>query len=219
MTASSCIMSQFHLQPWGMVVDYMARFSQGASVTDAFKVSLHGALMCGRLDEAKGYASCIKGLDDESILNACRLVWFDQVCRGKQGFGVPHDAVPNHETCENVHTMVKRVDSFLKQFGPIVVQCPLFGRCTDAVGGDGDFVTRDTIWDLKVSKNKPSSKHTLQLAMYYLLACRSTVPEYKNLTKIGIFNPRLNVAYVLDMRTVSQSVIKKIETDVIRYRD
>ena len=62
------------------------------------------------------------GLDDDSILNACRLVWFDQVFRtGTRGFGDPLDAVPDHETCENVRTMVKRAATFFKQFGPSIM--------------------------------------------------------------------------------------------------
>ena len=35
--------------------------------------------------------------------------------------------------------------------------------------GDGDFLTADTLWDFKVSKSKPTNKHTLQLLMYLLL--------------------------------------------------
>ena len=204
----------------GMVVDYMTRFDQGAPIRDAFHVSILGAAQCNRSEEAEEYISQIKGLDDDSILNACKLVWFDQVFRtGNVGFGDPNDAVPDHETCENVRTMIKRAATFFRQFGPIIIDGPTFmgGYSGIVTRGDGDFVTKNTIWDFKVSKNEPNSKHTLQVAMYYLMAHRSVIPEYKELTKIGIFNPRLNTAYVLDMRAVPEPVIRTIEKDVIGY--
>lgn len=34
--------------------------------------------------------------------------------------------------------------------------------------GDGDYLTKDTLWDFKVSKKELNSKHTLQLLMYYI---------------------------------------------------
>ena len=35
--------------------------------------------------------------------------------------------------------------------------------------GDGDYLTEDTLWDFKVSKEEPKSKYTLQLLMYYIM--------------------------------------------------
>lgn len=204
----------------GMVVDYLTRLDQGAPVSEAFRISMRGAELCNRKMEAESYLSHIKGLDDESILNACRLVWFDQVYRaGTRGFGDPLDAIPDHETCENVRTMVKRAAMFFKQFGPVVSDCPVFpgGYTNTVVNGDGDFTTKDTIWDFKVSKNEPTIYNTLQVAMYYLMAKHSTLSEYKELKNIGIFNPRLNTAYVLDMNTLDPATIKGIEKDVIGY--
>ncbi len=204
----------------GMVVDYLTRMDQGASASEAFKISILGAELCNRKSEAELYLSDIKGLDDNSILNACRLVWFDQVYRaGTRGFGDPCDAVPDQETCENVRTMVKRAATFFRQFGPVTSDCPKFpGGYTDIiVNGDGDFTTEDTVWDFKVSKNEPTIYNTLQVAIYYLMAHHSTVPEYRKLKKIGIFNPRLNAAYVLDMEQLPKSVLDEIEKDVIGY--
>ena len=53
--------------------------------------------------------------------------------------------------------------------------------------------------------------------MYYIMAHRSGNPEYKGLSKIGIFNPRLNVAYLLDMSTVPAEIIHIIEDEIICY--
>ncbi len=108
----------------GMVVDYLTRFDQGSPASEAFRISLKGAALCNREKEAEAYLSGIRGLDDDSVLNACRLVWFDQVYRtGTRGFGDPADAIPDHETCENVRTMVKRASEFFKRYGPVVHDC------------------------------------------------------------------------------------------------
>ncbi len=205
----------------GMVVDYLTRLDQGSPSSEAFQISLKGAILSNRQKEAEAYLSGIKGLDDDSILNACRLVWFDQVYRtGTRGFGDPTDAVPDHETCENIRTMVRRASEFFKKYGPVVQDCPVFpGGYTETItAGDGDFTTEDTLWDFKVSKNEPTINNTLQVAIYFIMAHHSTIQAYQNLTKIGLFNPRLNVAYLLDMSKVPDSIIREIESEVIRYR-
>lgn len=60
---------------------------------------------------------------------------------------------------------------FFDQYGPITLDGFVFvGGYTDIVSsGDGDFLTKDTLWDFKVSKDKPKSAHTLQLLMYYIM--------------------------------------------------
>ncbi len=49
------------------------------------------------------------------------------------------------------------------------------------------------------------------------MAHHSTVPEYRKLTKVGLFNPRLNAAYLLDMDNVPESVTARIESEVMQY--
>ena len=71
--------------------------------------------------------------------------------------------------------------------------------------------------DFKVTKSKPTNKHTLQLLMYWIMGQHSGKPEYKNLTNLGIFNPRLNTVYLLDMGNVSAKTIADVEKNVICY--
>ena len=39
--------------------------------------------------------------------------------------------------------------------------------------GDGDFLTKDTLWDFKVSKSKIDRKQTLQILMYWIMGKHS----------------------------------------------
>ena len=73
------------------------------------------------------------------------------------------------------------------------------------------------MWDFKVSKSKPTNKHTLQLLMYWIMGQHSGKIEYKGINKLGIFNPRLNTVCVLKIEDIPQDIIKAVETDVICY--
>ena len=98
--------------------------------------------------------------------------------------------------------MVERSIAFWKKYGPITKDGFTFeknGYTKTVDSGDGDYLTEDTLWDFKVSKSKPTNKHTLQLLMYWIMGQHSGKPEFKNITKLGIFNPRLNTVYTLNI--------------------
>lgn len=74
-----------------------------------------------------------------------------------------------------------------------------------------NYLTSDGLWDLKVSKSKPTSKHTLQLLMYWIMGKHSGQKIYDNIQKFGIFNPRLNTVYTMDVRLIPQETIEEVE--------
>lgn len=128
---------------------------------------------------------------------------------------------PDEETISNIRVMVNRSLGFFESYGPIVKEGFTFegGGYTDVVNtGDGDFLTEDTLWDFKVSKSKPTNKHTLQLLMYYLMGMNSVHPEFEHIKKLGIFNPRLNKVFLLPVKTISDEVIDQVNTTVIGYK-
>ena len=53
--------------------------------------------------------------------------------------------------------------------------------------------------------------------MYYLMGKHSGIDIFKSITRIGFFNPRLNIAYVLDVKDVPDAILKAVEQDVIGY--
>ncbi|SEF58297.1 hypothetical protein [Lachnospira multipara] len=91
------------------------------------------------------------------------------------------------------------------------------GYTGEVMSGDGDFLTEDTLWDFKVSKYKPKAKNTMQLLMYWIMGQHSGQEIYKNITKIGIYNPRLGEIYILDIKKISEDVIKEIERNILCY--
>lgn len=220
----------------GMTVDYLTRFMTGGSVKDAFEISILGykqrKILLGRRAiwndkkqkiDIRTLIKQIHGLDDSSIVAACKAcsydVWFRNPFSAMRSKGAT-DITPNDETINNIRIMVQRSMAFWKKFGPIMVSGFTFERkgYTKTVNaGDGDYLTADTLWDFKVTKSKPTSQHTLQLLMYWIMGQHSRKKEFRNITKLGIFNPRLNKAYLLDVYTIPHEIIQVVENDVICY--
>lgn len=215
----------------GLAVDYMLRYlmSEKANIIKAFEVSCMGAIISEKLmnNEAKkeicGYLKNIKGLDDNSIINACKAVTFDVWFRNFSGAMKSRkacDTNPNAETIENIRIYIQRSLKFWDLYGPIKAEGITFekkGYTKTVSTGDADYLTNDTLWDIKVLKSSIQSKHTLQLLMYYIMGKHSEKSEFNDITKIGIYNPRLNEAYILKVSEIPEEIIKMVEKDVICY--
>lgn len=205
----------------GIAVDYMTRFMLGTSKRDAFKISLIGARLACEDDMADIFLSKIEGLDDKSLKYACKLAGYDTVYRAGISTFVPVDTIePNKETLENIRIMVNRSLHFFELYGPITKDGFDFrpnGYTNTVDTGDGDFLTKDTLWDFKTSKNEPKNTQTLQLLMYYVMGKKSGQKIFNNIKKIGIYNPRLNVVYTYDMSNFPKELIEDIENNVICY--
>lgn len=232
-----------------MVVDYLTRYLMGTDIVEAFRISLKGAFVAEKMGGVKKASNVadqllkgIKGLDDNSVINACKLVTFDVWFRNPLGAKMAkgyNETNPDKATIENIQALIKRSISFFEKYGPVTKDGftfePVdadnkayekmmksgkgsFGGYTAKVdSGDGDFLTADTLWDFKVSKTKPTNKHTLQLLMYWIMGKHSGQDIFNGITKLGIFNPRLNTVYILEMSKVPYEIIETVEREVICY--
>lgn len=220
----------------GIVVDYLTRYMSGDDIEEAFKISILGykarLMLLGpdilKKDQKKKIdilylLNQITDLDDESIVAACKACTYDVWLRNPMGAMMAKGAEetePDIATIENIRTMVNRSLNFWEIYGPVTVDGFTFETdgYTDVVdSGDGDYLTADTLWDFKVSKSNPTSKNTLQLLMYWIMGKHSCKDEFKGINKLGFFNPRLNIVYLLDMDSVPAEVIKEVENEVICY--
>ena len=124
-------------------------------------------------------------------------------------------------TIENIRIMVQRSLHFFETYGPITLDGFTFGSAyTDTItSGDGDFLTKDTLWDFKVIKSKPNKDYTLQVLIYYLMGIRSNQPEFLSISKLGFFNPRQNIVYQTAIADIPKEVIETVEKNVIGYTD
>lgn len=156
----------------GIVVDYLTRYMMGAESIKAFEISCRGAFLAEELfgyknaiKEAEKYFLNINSLDEKSIINACKLATFDTWVRNPRGAMAARTAEetnPDFNTIENIKIMVERGLCFWKEYGPIVKDHFTFeetGYTKTVDSGDGDFLTKDTLWDFKVSKSTITNKY------------------------------------------------------------
>lgn len=212
----------------GIAVDYLSRVMTGATPTEAFHIPLLGvrALADTGIDETATYEALLAGIDgltDESIICACRLAGYDAAFRAGVAAWRPADpgSGPDAQTIQNIRTMVERAVVFFEKYGPVKVDGPTFsGGYTDTVSkGDGDFITEDTLWDFKVSKQKVNPKQTLQILMYYLLWRRSENADKVTIEKLGLYNPRQDIVYLKNIADIPADVINEVDLDIIGYDD
>lgn len=205
----------------GQTVDYMSRLVAGVDDPEsAFRISLFGAILAGRPQRGTELLSQIHGLDDASLGAACKLSSYDAYFRSPNMKAVhPVEPEPNHDTLFNIRLMITRMVRFLSEYGPVIKSgFTMEGGYTDIVSsGDGDFLTEDTLWDVKTSKFPPKSSDTLQVLMYYIMGKHSWNESFQKIQSIGIVNPRLNSIWTIDAAQVPHSVIEEVERHVIGY--
>jgi len=204
----------------GLAVDYLTRLILYRNPLQAFKISIMGAALIGEENQALKKATSIKELNSKAIIAACQLAGYDVCFRaGPMWYKPVNGIVPNDLTVKNIKVMVNRSLAFFKEYGPVVKDGFTFeGGYTKTVNtGDGDFITANTLWDFKVSKDEPKSAHTLQLLMYYIMGQHSVNKDLHGITQLGIFNPRLNKIYIKPISEIPSEIIKQIEDDVICY--
>lgn len=204
----------------GLAVDYLTRFMRTQEVEDSFKVSLVGARLVKKAKLAQVLMDDISGLDDKSIIAACKLVGFDVCARaGASKYKAVELINPDTTTIENIRIMVKRSLLFFEKYGPVIKDGFTFeGGYSNIVNtGDGDFLTEDTLWDFKVSKTEPKKEHTLQILMYYIMGKKSVHYEFQQIKNLGIYNPRLNKVYLLNIQDISPDIITEVANNVIGY--
>ena len=127
--------------------------------------------------------------------------------------------IPDKDTVKHIQLLVDRSLAFFNETSEITADGFTFeGGYTNMINaGDGDFLTTDTLWDFKVSKQLPQKNQTLQLAIYYLMGKASQQSIFKNIRYIGIFNPRLNRIYTYDMTQADSDILEIIRKEVIGY--
>lgn len=92
-----------------------------------------------------------------------------------------------------------------------------YGYNNTVTSGEGDFCTKHTLWDLKVSNGEPTSKDTLQLLIYYIMAKRSGNRMYKDVNSIGVYNPKLDTTWLCKIDDIDKSIIKHV-SNIIGFK-
>ena len=174
-------------------VNYMARFMMGGM--PAKYIFGHPISVARRIGgdtlALKAYdlaKTGIKGLDDESIINAVKLSEFDACFfAGAESYQPIEEINPDEATIQNVRTMVERSLHFRDAYA-------------------SKWPMPETLWDLKVSKSRPTEAQTLQLLIDWLEGF-----WFRNVEYLGIYNPRLNEVYRIRIDNIPRSVMFEVD--------
>jgi len=231
----SCKMGSLRPQTLGLVFDYLLRteiaLMAGADLAEAifnaFKVSFMGADLAHKYDEAEELALKLAELyqkkkrDRKKIAQvASELVVFDAVFRA--GYYNPDAEAPKVSDGDKnaLDLMLGATECYLLE----KQQLTSLGFGFTAIGAenvapsDGDLLTKDSVIDIKCSVNEPTSKHTLQLLLYYILGLHEQPDTFKPLKYVKILNPRLGRIYSYEIAKVDVENLKHIESEIMGYK-
>ena len=211
----------------GLAVDYGTRIALGDDVEKAFGIALVGAGMVGATKEAEELLAQIDPValrssnsDEQSIVALCKLSGFDSAFRaGAKAYKPVSEINPDAQTIADIGNLILRTKAFFDASAEAVIAGFTFeGAYTDDAGAsDGDYICADTLWDLKVSKNEPTIKNTMQVLLYYLMGLRSNKDEFKAVTRIGLFNPWLQKSWSISVLDLDESFLSMVENDILGY--
>lgn len=222
----------------GMAVDGLTRVMLGTPVEEAFAASVKGyhnrvalrALQgndCAERDRRRRVdidtlLSRIGGLDHASIRAACRAcaydVWYRNPAAALNARGA-RDIRPDDITIGGMRTMVQRCVDFFTANGPVVATGFTFdGAYTEQIAaGEGDYLTADTLWDMKLISGKPTKNHALQPLLYWMMGQRTGRPEFRTVTHIGLYNPLQNESRRLALRDIPDDVMETVWHGILGY--
>ena len=207
----------------GLVVDHLTKFTIESSVEEAFADSIEGAKVIGEIEKGQQILKHIVGInDDKSIQYAAMMTGYDIILRADSFSFKSVDSIrADKNTCENIHEMVMRSTRFFDRYGPIEACGLTFeGGYTEYVcSGKSGFVTHDTLWDLKVSKQRLLPRQTLELLVRWRMGLHSVHRTmFSGIRYLGVYNPRADIASRVDIRAISELVIDTVDHEIIGYK-
>lgn len=217
------------------LVDSISKFLAGAPLETAFHRTIVGAEMAEEyypdsVNRVKWHLARIRGIDRNSIFHAFEAVqyndWYYNFLGALVQFQKNEEekpSFPNRASLENVQLLIERSMAFFEVFGPVVQYDVPFspnGYTGKTKGNaESDFLTKDTLWEFRVSRFRPNCHHTLQMLMYYIMGKHSQNPLYDTVTTIGIYNPFLDIVFRYNMSDMPVEYLREVELDILGFRD
>lgn len=220
----------------GLTIDYMTRLNiqKGISNTRVFHTSIDGLhkycdaylrqdakARSDMLNKLSDYLKNIKDIEAYSIESAYNLSKFDACHRNMPTTFDASDVMLPLDMIKNMKVMINRTVSFIDTIGPVI-------GCGVGISSNGmfdvdyaeiDYITSDCLIDLKVlSSKKIEFKHILQLLSYYIMGKETRRREFKNITKIMVYNPRYNTAHILKIDDVSPELMASVKDNILNYK-
>lgn len=160
---------------------------------------------------------------DEFVTNMLYVIQYGDFIRNIRfaydRVGEVFDAKLSEEELRNILIFFMRTQSWVKTFDKVIPMYKFkpYGYNNTVTSGEGDFCTDKTLWDLKVSNGEPTTKDTLQLLIYYIMAKRSGNKIYKNIDSIGVYNPKLDSTWLCRIDRINPKIIRDV-SNIIGFK-
>lgn len=143
-------------------------------------------------------------LSSFNIKIACELAGFTMFRLGNEPKSV-EDYHPDKQTIHNIRAMVNRSVAYLKKYNNLSCSV-LLKPYQSNLSGACDYMSNESLIDLKVLKKQPTSKHTLQLLTYFIM---SRLRGF-HIKKVALFNARSNTAYEKYTDDISPEILNEV---------
>lgn len=219
----------------GLCVDILTRIEYSdysvEELVEIFNISISGAILVDGVENGSNYKKVCKlikliaeekSLTNKTILSVCYICSYDVAYRSRPSSYKELSEKPSNVTLENIRIMVERTKRCLclDEFGEIKKFGFSFegGYSSIITSGDGDLLTKNVLLDFKCLSSQPTSKHTCQILVYYLMGLHSDSKSlYEDLKELALFNPRSNTLYLYPVVNISQEIIDVVNNEVIGY--
>lgn len=200
-------------------VHYLTRWVLSAvPARQVFELAYNAAVLVGQEEEAK---SCIRDLDAapqrlkaRTVEAAVKLSVYEAVCRqGVSYFNRLAYPAPYEYELKHIADLVNRAKKFFLSQGIIKTQITFDGVNTrHHLKGAVSYLSDDTLWEMKVSKNlHPTSADKIALIVYLIMLRREGRDITNSITKIGLYQANINQSCVFDINTLDPDVYDDIE--------
>lgn len=189
-------------------VKYMTIFLLNDSNKLAFTPLLFGAEGRGEdvqknMESAKRLIEKINGLDDESIINLCKLSVFDDWNENLFRF-ITEAAPPSESAIQNIRTMIERNVAFWKENGLSKGAYGLLVPDGITETGGTAFFDDDSLEGLVHEREDLDTACWLNLFWYWYLAETYSKPYSDSERTVTVFHPALNTAVRLQMKNTAE---------------
>ena len=207
----------------GTTVDSLFRLRLGGTPEEVFDLAIRVVAAHG-VENPAVFHKCLKEVDwqtNKGVAAAFRLCdLFQYGFSFTMGPVRVNSRLYNKYDVANARVMLDRLQHWVMDKTVIRNGFVMPGGYSEIVNcGDGDLLTQDGLWDIKLLKRSPTSKNTLQLLMYWRMGLRSEEPADFDVSHLGIFNPKLNMEWSARTDQISDDVVEEVERFAIGYGD
>jgi hypothetical protein len=115
------------------------------------------------------------------------------------------------ETLAHIAEMRRRVSAWFDWYGrPLQPRTVAVHSEQFHLNGHIDFLSADTVWDLKVSETAPGRADILQLLLYWLIL-RDDPENSPVIAFVGLYNPRSDIAWRIAVADIPRDVVVAVE--------